>query len=312
MKSNIDISIVIPTYNRLWCLPKAINSCRNTKCITEIIVIDDGSTDGTWEWLKNQTGITALKQENWGKCWAVNYGFKVTSGKYIKFLDSDDIIDKNAIDEQFLLAEQSSADLIVSGYRLIDEQENIIKTQKWVECDDFIAQQLGECDSSHYSSYLFKKEFINEIRHRPDFAFRDDRLFVIEVALKKPKVAIHYGFALLHRMHTKERLQHTFATNKYIQDIQHLNIYRKIIMILDDTRELNTRRIVASTNILWPLAHWIAMHNLKEAVNLVEWIYQLNPNFKIPHKGLLGFCYNYIGFKNTEHLLNLRRIFTKF
>ena len=47
----IDISIVIPTYNRLWSLPKAVQSCLTMAAKVEVIVVDNGSTDGTWEWL---------------------------------------------------------------------------------------------------------------------------------------------------------------------------------------------------------------------------------------------------------------------
>ncbi|MCX7362567.1 MAG: glycosyltransferase [Alphaproteobacteria bacterium] len=54
----IDISIVIPTFNRLWALPKAVDSCLSTDCAVEVIVIDDGSADGTWEWLQGRKDIT--------------------------------------------------------------------------------------------------------------------------------------------------------------------------------------------------------------------------------------------------------------
>ena len=87
------ISIIIPTYNRLWSLPEAIDSCRSSNGMTEIIVVDDGSTDGTWEWLQTQSDIIKIKQNNQGKCWAANKGFETATGKYIKFLDSDDKID---------------------------------------------------------------------------------------------------------------------------------------------------------------------------------------------------------------------------
>ena len=72
IKQQIDVSIIIPTFNRLWCLPRAVASCRDSAVSVEIIVVDDGSSDGTWEWLSAQKDVVALKQENWGKGWAVN------------------------------------------------------------------------------------------------------------------------------------------------------------------------------------------------------------------------------------------------
>jgi len=305
----IDISIIIPTYNRFWSLPKAIESCKSNICKIEVIVVDDGSTDETWDWLKNQEHVISIKQKNWGKCWAVNEAFKTAKGRYIKFLDSDDIINTYALDEQFTLAETENTDVVVSGYKLIDEKEKTLGEQRWIKCDDFIAQQLGECDSSHYSAYLFRKTFIEDIPHRADYSFRDDRLFVLEVAIKNPKISVHNGFGLLHRVHNNVRLQNTSKINKNIQNIQHLNIYKKIIAQLSIADQLNERRINASIKVLWPLAHWIAMDRIDEANEVVRWIYELNPNFRVPNNGFLGFLYNKMGFKTTEYILRLRRQF---
>jgi len=306
-ESGIDISVIIPTYNRLWCLPKAIESCRSNKCSVEIIVIDDGSTEGTWEWLGKQKDIVALRQQHWGKCWAVNNAFDACKGKYVRFLDSDDRLAENANDEQFQIAEDSLSDIVVSGYRLTDESGQILRQQPWVTCDDFIAQQLGECDSSHYSAYLFRKSFIEDIPHRPDFAYRDDRLFVLEAALKLPKVAVHNGFALLHTQHDNLRLQRNYGMQQTIQNYQHLNIYKNILSRLDQQGELTTRRIKASTNVLWHLCQWIARENINEAGNLFEWILELDPDFKITDTGILGFLYKNIGVNTTNKLLKIKR-----
>jgi glycosyltransferase involved in cell wall biosynthesis len=302
----MDVSVIIPTYNRLWCLPAAVNSCRNTICKTEIIVVDDGSTDGTREWLQGQQDVISIKQDNWGKCWAVNNGFKMAKGKYIRFLDSDDLLNENAIDEQFILAEANASDVVVSGHKVINEN-GIIREQQWVDCDDFIAQQLGECDGSHYSAFLFTKNILLDIPHRPDYAFRDDRLLILEVALKMPKITIHQNYALLHRAHEHNRLQFTSGLQQSVQNYQHLNIYKYIINKLEGQQSLTKRRIAAATNILWPLAHWIAIKHLDDAVKTVNWIYQLNPDFDIPGTGPLGWLYRNMGFKRTEQLLKIRR-----
>lgn len=86
------VSVVIPSYNRLNCLKRAIESVRNqtfTPC--EIIVVDDGSTDGTGEWLAT-TGKPdiVITQDNHGVSHARNRAIEKASGKWIALLDSDD------------------------------------------------------------------------------------------------------------------------------------------------------------------------------------------------------------------------------
>ncbi len=303
----MDVSIIIPTYNRLWSLPAAIQSCRNTKCSVEIIVVDDGSTDGTLNWLNSQQGIVILHQENFGKCWAVNRAFAIANGKYVRFLDSDDMLKAAAIDEQLGLAQATDCNIVVSGYDEIDEAGQIIGTRLWTTCDDFIAQQLGECDGSHYSAFLFKKSFLEDIPHRPDYAFRDDRMLILEAALKEPKIAIHSGAALQHRVHKNNRLQLSNGLKNAVQNFQHLNIYKYVLGILKTHGQLTERRIKASFNVLWPLCHWIAKHDLDEAIFMMQWMKEVHPDFQIPEKGGLGFLYKNVGFKNTEVLLGFRR-----
>jgi len=303
-----DISVIIPTYNRLWCLPAAVESCRVNKCTVEIIVVDDGSTDGTWDWLQLQKGIVAMQQPNEGKCVAVNKAFEKARGKYIRFLDSDDQVSPGANDEQFELAEANSADIVVSGYHLVDENQQLLREQPWTICDDFIAQQLGECDSSHYSAYLFRKSFIEDIPHRPEYALRDDRLFVLEAALKYPKIVVHGGFALIHTEHKQERLQVTSGLKHSVQNTQHWNIYKTILQQLKQRDELTPRRVKAAEKILWPLCHWIAKADINAAATVLKWIKELDPDFRIPETGVLGQLYNKIGFSATERLLRLRRL----
>jgi glycosyltransferase involved in cell wall biosynthesis len=309
----MEISIIIPTHNRLWSLPKAIDSCQSKRYKIEIIVVDDGSTDGTWEWLQKQPNIVAIRQSNWGKPWAVNRAFQVAKGKYIRFLDSDDWLCPNANEWQFEIAEAKQADLVVGGYEVYDEDENMTRKQEWIECDDFIAQQLGEVDSSHYSAFLFRREFIKEIPHRTsfasaDFASRDDRCLMLEVALAKPNIAIHFEPTLCHRHHTHKRLQFAQSLRSTGTNLQHLLIYKNILSELVNKGELTLRRKRAACKILWSLAHWIAYTHLDEACEVVEWIYSLDPDFRLPVNGSLRSFYKNLGFRNTEKILYFRRI----
>jgi len=308
-QQRIDVSVIIPTFDRLWCLPKAVSSCRDSTVTVEIIVVDDGSTDGTWEWLQRQKDVIALRQENWGKCWAVNRACAQCRGEYVRFLDSDDWLLPGANARQVALAGSKDCDIVVAGHELYDESEQLIKRFEWTECDDFIAQQLGECDSSHYSAYLFRKSFLSAIPHRPDFAWRDDRLFLLEAALAAPTLAIDCQPTLGHRHHARGRLQFQKGMRGVATNLQHITLYRKILARLESRGELTPRRKKAACKVLWPLAHWIGYSHLDEACEVANWVFRLDPQFRVPENGLLGLLYRHIGFRNTELLLRVRRSF---
>lgn len=305
----MDVTVIIPTFNRLWCLPKAIDSCRNTICRTQIIVIDDGSTDGTWVWLQTQPDVLSIYQPNQGQTYAINNGFNSALGKYVRFLDSDDYLEKGIIDDQFRLAEEDNADIVVSNVAEYDfkEQKIINKNFHSLFWDDFMEIQLSNKYGSHFLGMLFIKDLVQKIPRRPDFAYREDRMFLLEIALLKPKVvylAITAGYWVKHPNQMQSNYQglKAIATN-----LQHLNIYRKILDLLYIQSELTENRKKAACTVLWPLANWIAKTHIPEAVAVRDWIYDLNPNFIIPEQGALGWLHRNLGFEFTVKILNVRR-----
>src|SRR5262245_53825606 len=88
-----QFSVIIPTHNRLCLLQRALGSVRNqTFRDYEVIVVDDGSSDGTWNYLGSLVPfIKALRQENRGPGPARNLGATHATGSYLAFLDSDDL-----------------------------------------------------------------------------------------------------------------------------------------------------------------------------------------------------------------------------
>jgi glycosyltransferase involved in cell wall biosynthesis len=302
-----DISIIIPTYNRLWSLPETLASCRQSSAHVEIIVIDDGSTDGTWEWLQTQPSVRAVRQQNLGKDWAVNHGFKLATGEYVRFLDSDDLLVPGANDLQLEAARRTGADVVVAGYVFWDSSNDDRRTVAWTHCDDFIAQQLGECDSSHYSAYLFRRKFIAQVPHRQEYGARDDRMFVIEMAMLKPAICDVDEPCLIHRSHPNDRLQFQRGLAETVTHWHTLRVFQRAARMLETAGEFDLRRRRAMIRILWPLAHWIAYTHLDDACRLVAWIRQLDPDFRPPDAGLLGTLYRRLGFHWTERVLSLRR-----
>ena len=90
------VSVIIPTWNRVYCLANAIDSLvAQTYPNWEAIVVDDGSTDNTASLLAERYGsdrrIRCVYQDNGGAAAARNYGLRLATGDYIAFLDSDDV-----------------------------------------------------------------------------------------------------------------------------------------------------------------------------------------------------------------------------
>ncbi|HEV2673900.1 MAG TPA: glycosyltransferase family A protein [Aliidongia sp.] len=89
------VSVVIPSYNRLHCLPRAIASVvAQSHRALEIIIVDDGSTDGTAEWAAGFACPVPFRfhplERNMGAAAARNRGIELAEGTYVAFLDSDD------------------------------------------------------------------------------------------------------------------------------------------------------------------------------------------------------------------------------
>jgi glycosyltransferase involved in cell wall biosynthesis len=100
----LKISAIIPTYNRRAHVLRAIDSVlAQTVAVDEVIVVDDGSTDGTADAIRDHCGarVTVLRQENAGVSAARNLGIREARGEWVAFLDSDDVWLPKKLERQF-------------------------------------------------------------------------------------------------------------------------------------------------------------------------------------------------------------------
>ncbi len=99
---NPPISVIIPTYNRLPVLGRAVQSVlKQTFSDFELILIDDGSSDGTERWIQSQGfPIRYFYQDHCGVSTARNRGIRESRGEWISFLDSDDVWHKQKLEKQ--------------------------------------------------------------------------------------------------------------------------------------------------------------------------------------------------------------------
>jgi glycosyltransferase involved in cell wall biosynthesis len=119
------VSIVIPAYNSLQFLPETIASVfQQTFKDFEVIVVNDGSSDATKDWVSQITDprVKLINQENQGLSGARNTGIAHASGDYIAFLDADDLWEPTKLEKQVIcLDENPEIGLVYTWVALIDE-----------------------------------------------------------------------------------------------------------------------------------------------------------------------------------------------
>ena len=118
------ITIIVPVYNAKKYLRDCIESILSqTYHNLEIILIDDGSTDGSEKFVddyaKSDKRIKVVHQKNMGLSGARNTGLKHTTGKYVTFVDSDDRIEPSMIESLFNALTESHADVSICSFKEI-------------------------------------------------------------------------------------------------------------------------------------------------------------------------------------------------
>lgn len=118
----MSISVVMPAYNARATIFDAIDSVfHQTLPADEILVIDDGSTDGTGDALAEKYGasVTVIRQSNAGVSASRNRGVEAASGEFIQFLDADDMLDPRKLERSLDLAQRTDAPVIYGPARFV-------------------------------------------------------------------------------------------------------------------------------------------------------------------------------------------------
>lgn len=142
LKSQYDLQIIVPAYNTEGYLQQCMDSIleQATAYTYHVILIDDGSTDGTSRIAASYADdprVTVIHQENEGFSGARNAGLKTLCAKYVMFCDSDDYLSKDAVQRLLDAAYRFDSDVVRAGYVLFDcdgrkEIKTIAETETFV------------------------------------------------------------------------------------------------------------------------------------------------------------------------------------
>lgn len=191
------VSIIVPIYNVEKYLPKCIESLVvQTYSELEIILVDDGSTDGSGAIIDNyqrqDKRIYAYHTENYGVSHARNYGISKISGSYVCFVDSDDYLDRNAIEVRINLLNIHQADICAERFIFMDEKKYLYADieKGLLNSDDAIHKLLHFQYPNSLWAGMYRTEFIKNVSFDEDIHFWEDLKYQFEVISQSNKVIV--------------------------------------------------------------------------------------------------------------------------
>lgn len=217
----VDISVIVPVYNAENYLKACMDSLVNqTKKEIEIIAINDGSKDNSLKILEDYESkypnlVKVLSQENQGLSVTRNNGIKVAKGKYVFFVDSDDVVKTNILEKLWKKVEEYEYDLIAYDVELIyPEKIVIVKSGILEDKKDLSKEDKNRLFQNMYCvawNKLYKKELFDDenMLFTPGIWFED--VLVLHKLIPNLKSIAHIDFAGYEYYQRENSITYTYS-----------------------------------------------------------------------------------------------------
>ena len=204
LKKRIDATVIIPVYNTDKYIERAVKSVLNqTMGNFEILLVDDGSSDGSWEVCRKlsilEDRITAIRNQHSGVSAARNIGIEQAQGRYLFFLDSDDEWEDSLLENVLNTFEETGCDCVrfqFSATRvgflpvvLTRQIKSIYSQKEWIILS--MSENAFYCNVSSACFGAYKKEIIDKYKifFSEELVQGEDGLFVIEYLLNSRNIS---------------------------------------------------------------------------------------------------------------------------
>lgn len=268
--SNKVITVIIPIYNREKYLDKCINSVLDQDNVnTEIILVDDGSTDSSPEicdkYKYAHRNIKVIHSDNHGVSHARNLALDQTTGDYLTFLDSDDRLAPGALSDLLNNIEKNATDFVIGGFKQFTEEGELHDSSNLPETySDKILDKRAFLDMMIYADHrlvmrltskLFRTDFWKDLRFPESVTNSEDDYLLARILKKTNSVSVICNTVYLQTLSD-------VSLNRKAPTINRLNTSNSILETLDYIIELGnidvalfrfgdgTRKLIFTNRIL--------------------------------------------------------------
>ena len=230
MENKELVSIIVPVYNVKKYLDNCLESIINqTYKSLEIILVDDGSTDGSSEICDNyrlkDNRIVVIHKQNGGLSSAKNAGLEVCKGNYISFVDSDDYVDSNFIEELYNNIQNTNSDIsLCNYYTTINGKDYAHNGSRFILEGNEKYTKLFYTQTIVSWNKLYKRKLFEKLRF-PEKLNNEDSYILLDLLHNSNKISYMLDKCLYHYVRRKNSI------SSYV-DIKSLNkkvIYDKIV-----------------------------------------------------------------------------------
>jgi len=294
MKKNIKISIIVPVYNSEDYVEETVESViKQTLKEIEIILVDDGSTDNSGklcdECAKKDNRIVVIHKANGGLSDARNAGMKVANGKYMMFLDADDLFEPDSCEHMYNTIEESGADYVIGNYQMMDVdgtrwQNTAFDVEKYknfrIDIHDF-KNSFFVMNSTAWNK-IYRVQFLKENNITFEVPAPAEDAYFTSLCYMKAK----YGFYTNKVMYLYRNSPNSISKScslKYFKGID--RAYRRIYESFKENGELGYYRYVYAKINAYIACQLIDSNITREekieCLKDFEWYFKLNEELKV-------------------------------
>ena len=223
---NVELSIIVPVYNTAQYLPQCIDSIiKQSFKNWELIIIDDGSTDGSAEiceeWAQKDARIKVIHKDNSGQADSRNQALKICKGTYIGFVDSDDWLEDTMYEILMRDIKTTNSDIAICNHYDESKNKSLCKNasdKRYIIKNEEIQELvLKDKIKSYIWQMLFKRELLN--RPMPTSINYED-YSILPHWFKNAKQVVYTYQPLYHYRLRKSSIVHDLSLNRYYEFFQ--------------------------------------------------------------------------------------------
>jgi glycosyltransferase involved in cell wall biosynthesis len=282
--SQPSVSVIIPTYNRAALIGDAINSCLaqcSPSFTVELLIVDDGSTDATGAALREFEGKirVIVLATNQGRNRARNVGLSKATGRYVKFLDSDDVLFPGCLRIEVAAADEADADIVVAGWQTM-EMDVTGRTNAIARLDppnmEPVIDSLLAGKAVPTGAALYSRPLVRDLKWDEDLRKLDDWDWFVRAALHARKIVRTRTTSYSWRLHPTQGIRsETMLRNAQ----EHHAILKKLEEALAERGELTPERQKRLAQYFYKEMRVLSLYDKPGFEWGVRHIYQLDTNF---------------------------------